>query len=696
MADNKSSEGDVAAGGPSDPLRGVSVHHLSRDLLDEVRGVGLGPEALIYEIEPLVIRPRGEAVQSPRSGKPGASYAAALNGADHAGRAQYMLSYTWGYSVGDIVSALVQHCGTLSTDPKRVYVWICCLCINQHRVQEARAAGETVPFEEFQAAFGERVQGTGNVLALMMPWSAPRYITRAWCVFELFTAMSESDSCCLTVIMPPDQASSLCNALEKGSHSAGMWEALEQIHVEHAEASVSSDLERILKLVEAGPGFRRVNDVVKERLLQWFAGAVNTELARLLEEGGGLVGERAASVCAEVVGLLLRVGHLERATVLVAKARGAAERGVEGDIRMSGVEGANLLRVAGRVCGERGDRHGELKAYSESEALLRRLGKLQSHDGAAVLTCHASALERAGDLQGALQEFGSALAIREAIGSANTLDGADLLAMLGQNECKAGMMDAGLAHLRQAVDLFESLGHSTTPAGAKVLTQLANAESRAGHFGCALQMFEQAKSILQSVGALQTPQAAALLLDFGMCQDVSGRITDSLATFTAAQGILESIGMQDSALAADVASSIAFAKGEQGDKSGRFQGYEAAFRIRESLGDLETTAGALLLTNLGYSKGQLGDISGELRLYAEARRVREATDTLETLAGVTLLTNIGGARLRLRDRAGAMEALQRAKEICQKLGMLESSRGRNVLRYIRWAQNPMSALCVAQ
>ena len=50
------------------------------------------------------------------------------------GRATIMLSYTWGYTFGAIGSALMAFCAKQGLDPRTTHVWICCMCINQHRI----------------------------------------------------------------------------------------------------------------------------------------------------------------------------------------------------------------------------------------------------------------------------------------------------------------------------------------------------------------------------------------------------------------------------------------------------------------------------------------------------------------------------------------------------------------------------------
>ena len=108
----------------------------------------------MYDIEP-VIRHAGKDVICPRDGKLGAAYVDVAED-PHAGRATCMLSYTWGYEVHTISSALMTHCRRLRENPQQIRVWICAFCVNQWRVQEAVAQGAKVPFEFFQAEFADK------------------------------------------------------------------------------------------------------------------------------------------------------------------------------------------------------------------------------------------------------------------------------------------------------------------------------------------------------------------------------------------------------------------------------------------------------------------------------------------------------------------------------------------------------------
>ena len=163
--------------------KGVSVHCISTSLLEEVQQMNLSLDSKIYEIEDLhsdslgVIRSKGANTTCPEDGRLGSSYVDALEGEDNVGTANIMLSYSWSYSIQDIASTLVDYCTNHNLDPKRTYVWICCLCINQHRVAESmKNKSDAVTFEDFRDIFHQRVTKIGHIVAMFAPWTQPLYL----------------------------------------------------------------------------------------------------------------------------------------------------------------------------------------------------------------------------------------------------------------------------------------------------------------------------------------------------------------------------------------------------------------------------------------------------------------------------------------------------------------------------------------
>merc|ERR1711972_527204 len=69
-----------------------------------------------------------------KDGSMGAAYVDVVSDdMDNKGQATHMLSYAWHYTVQEIADSLSTWCSRTHQDPKRVYVWMDCFCVNQHR-----------------------------------------------------------------------------------------------------------------------------------------------------------------------------------------------------------------------------------------------------------------------------------------------------------------------------------------------------------------------------------------------------------------------------------------------------------------------------------------------------------------------------------------------------------------------------------
>ncbi|CAB9520118.1 Kinesin light chain [Seminavis robusta] len=270
---------------------GVSVFYLEQVFLEEVEaashattGTPLSKDSKVYDIEDLrdppgVIRNKGADTVCPVDGKMGAAYIHCLEqGEYHVGEATQMLSYSWDYMIGDIVDTLTDFCLQNNLNPKRTYIWICCLCVNQHRVvqnttqQKSGMISDSTQLDFF-AIFGERVKKIGHLLAMMAPWKAPIYITRVWRIFEMFTARTV-EGCKVDIVMPPKERQYLeQDVINDGQGIDALYEALGNTQVQNAKSSVESDRLAILNKVESDVGFQALNNEVNNLLRGWMQGA---------------------------------------------------------------------------------------------------------------------------------------------------------------------------------------------------------------------------------------------------------------------------------------------------------------------------------------------------------------------------------------------------------------------------------------
>eukprot|EP00658_Telonema_sp_P-2_P042488 TRINITY_DN30509_c0_g1_i1.p1 TRINITY_DN30509_c0_g1~~TRINITY_DN30509_c0_g1_i1.p1 ORF type:complete len:541 (-),score=110.76 TRINITY_DN30509_c0_g1_i1:8-1630(-) len=232
-----------------------------------------------------------------------------------------MLSYAWSYAVGDIVDSLVAYCNRTNQDQKQTFVWICCLCINQHRVKQRQASGQVVTTEEFREEFESRVRGIGHVLSLVTPWDDPANLKRTWCVFEAFLTISVP-GCTLELIMPPHQDGSFRRTLTEDFEK--IWKSLSQVDVEKAEATIAADKHTIHELVKEEMGFIPVNTAVGDALRKWVADAGNSALKTMGSDQDG------SELAALVYALLHDLGELDQASELCRRAL-QARRAAHGD-----------------------------------------------------------------------------------------------------------------------------------------------------------------------------------------------------------------------------------------------------------------------------------------------------------------------------------------------------------------------------
>ena len=524
-------------------FRAVSVHHWSKQIIEQAEEKFLSREAKVYDLEEHVIRPKGKDVICPRSVKEkkikkGAAYVDCVHGADNVGLAVVMLSYTWGYSIGDIASGLEEYCAQRKLDPKRIYTWICCLCINQHRVKEAQDANESIPFEDFQKAFGDRVSGVGRIVALMTPWRDPTYIKRVWCDFELYTCMMHRDKDCqVAVTMPAAQKDDLIKNLCSGLGIDEMWKTLADLDVQQAQATYPEDKAMIMSIIEKSPkmDFHSVNSAVSKYLQTWIVHTCEEHLHTMLTE-------RSSTTAMEKVMLQLNVGSLLRKigrddmSDRAAKYLSAASEALT---RLEAQDPQNVPDVKTRV------------------KLLHQLGCAQLQQG------HKSEAKQSfHDAEKFVKDNEHDLL--------KSLDSVQLMMDMGAFHRKYKDNKKAAEYLEKAQSICDELGDQVPKlTRAELLRQVGDTKRRDEEYLPALVDLRKAQKLYQEVGCMDTPEGADLLVSIGVCL-VEYRKEEE------AQGVSDWLQVSDP-----------------------LKVYQEARRIRELTSTLESPAGAKLLTSIG-------------------------------------------------------------------------------------------------
>jgi hypothetical protein len=231
-------------------------------------------QASIWHMVHAYAKPVSEHTVCPRDGELGCAYVDTLSGKDDVGRADALLSYSWGYLMTEVSAALSAWAERTDCDPKRTYIWICSLCLNQFRMADANIK------KDLQKEFGDRVLAIGQILPMLEPWDKPGYVKRAWCLFELYTAIQNKDEVHIDIVLSPKQARSFRDRINRDGTDAGAIDgALKDIKSENAQATDHADLVAIQTLIQkAAGGHATINATVREHLRQWFVsqGGINT------------------------------------------------------------------------------------------------------------------------------------------------------------------------------------------------------------------------------------------------------------------------------------------------------------------------------------------------------------------------------------------------------------------------------------
>ena len=127
---------------------------------------------------------------------------------------------------------------------------------------------------------------------MLDPWDDPGCVQRAWCLFELYTAIQKRSEVEIDIILSPKEAKSFHDRINcDGTDAHAIDEALEHVKSEDAEASVQADLDAIRVLIEQhSGGFGTLNDTVRQYLRRWF---VSQGGVKVVAHGGIKVGAPA-------------------------------------------------------------------------------------------------------------------------------------------------------------------------------------------------------------------------------------------------------------------------------------------------------------------------------------------------------------------------------------------------------------------
>lgn len=525
-------------------LRGISVHYLATVFMDEVRAAGLDCSSSIRDVEAQVVLSRTAAARCRRDGRPGAAYVDLVGGLGSGGPsgnapssatapATHVLSYAGDAAIGDLVDALEQHCKDVGRSSMTTYIWLCCLCRNQHRErQEPESLAGADDEREAPLAPGHasidaadalreqvlgRMRRVGRVLVLMGPWVGPRHLRRTWCVTETCLALSlGSDSCELTPIVAPAEAAHLADDVLRGGGCAILkaWATLVGLDLEATQTSRPQDKHLLLSLLRARPGGLAAAATAATRHVQMVLATAAESHTRRLLAAGALEGEVAARVC-DMLGWLLReVALHHRATAMLQDGLQLSLRAHASAFKVSKpLATVGILSCIGTAKGHGCNQDTALQALEAQRRTHERLSTLETPGGIAVLAAIGAARWTAGDQDGALVALQETRRLRADTHTLDTAEGAILLRNIGVVRWAKGEHERGLEAYSEARQICKRVGCTQTPDGVALFLNIGFAKADRGDAAGALEAYSEARQSFEAhagAGGLDSPSGATL------------------------------------------------------------------------------------------------------------------------------------------------------------------------------------------
>jgi len=492
-------------------ILGLSVHYLSTTFYEEAKKhlSALGKDvstAKIYDIENLseptgLIRNKGKDVHSKEDGRLGAAYIDCLEEEDDVGEATHMLSYSWGNKLTDILTALNGYCKNNNLKTKRTYIWICCLCNNQNRLKEMVEKGIYESVEEFERVFKEKVLRIGHILSLMVPWEAPVYITRVWCLFEFFTALQNKIT--LDVIMPKSEKDELVKAINGTDGPQKLLKTLSNTRIQDADASVKEDKTKILQLIESGTGFAYVNGKVNDRIRSWVQDTLVEAINNLIKDSKDVTKDLDLSLLYNQVGLVFdddgqydkAIEYYNESLLIKNKALGKDH-----------LKSASLYNNLGHTYEKKQEHNNALKNHLQSLSIKKKkLGR--EHESTAISYNNIGLVySKKGDVDKSLESHQKALAIRKRVLGKNHASTARSYNNLGAIYKKKKDHKKALNYYKKCLAIFEKEFGKDHPNTATAYNNIAFIYEETNQLDMAAEYMKKTLDIEEKVHGLNHPR----------------------------------------------------------------------------------------------------------------------------------------------------------------------------------------------
>eukprot|EP00041_Stephanoeca_diplocostata_P024413 m.617952 g.617952 ORF g.617952 m.617952 type:complete len:659 (+) comp22525_c0_seq4:358-2334(+) len=562
------------------------------------------------------------------------------------GEATVYVTHAWDAPVVELLETLLRY-GDNEEQPTYFWLDLCCSTQNvlKHYLGDESAR---IPWETCQAFISANIRTCKELLVVATPYAHPQVCKRAWCVFEVATAVARH----VPVHLAIPQAQEEILQRDAMRNIDVVSNVMRAIDCKTASTSVPQDTTSIRDFLQAMEGgSQTVDDMFTTLLKQWI---LDTLQRKALAEAHGT--KVKAQLAVYVASAFLRTGHHDAAidffnqaiavyTMLGSdasdvrtclsgigtayKEKGECGRAINFYARALALEekefGPHDCRTLGTLMGlgsvnmQRGDYNKAVDFYKRSlEGKLATLGRFDKQTAQTYMGL-GSAYKYMGDFKGALEHYTEALLIQQTVCDSNHPDIADTCMGLGSTHMQMGRYaDAISCYERSLVGKRKSLGlnHAST---AQTYMGLASALSYVNQFDKAIATYRTALQIQRTVfGENEHPDIAQTLMGLGSAHMKRRELEEAVECYTESLSIKLKILGSNHADTAATYTGLGSVWMLKGDYDRALDYYKTALDIDiRVLGEDHTEVGQVL-SGLGTVYGHLGDTVKSKETYTQS------------------------------------------------------------------------------
>eukprot|EP00047_Mylnosiga_fluctuans_P008520 m.259027 g.259027 ORF g.259027 m.259027 type:complete len:778 (+) comp22129_c0_seq1:110-2443(+) len=390
-------------------------------------------------------------------------------------RATCFVSHAWAGPFAEAVECMEEHYRA----HRGTYFWFDAVCNNQH---DSRAK----PFEWWCTLFKESIRAIGTMLVVASPWDSPLPITRAWCLFEMYSALDTEAA--VKIAIPPSQNRGFIETLKTSFDGDCFTKIFMRLDLKNAEASRPEDQQQIFEVVrQQEGGFLKLNTTVKEFLRKQYLEASVAVVSAVVAKFAGV----------EDVSLLLNIasalhkhfGEHERALQVLEFLERTVLDMVRGTVKSRCL--SNVYLNMGAVYNVMGKQDNAIRCYQQSREqyeIVAHISPVETYY-AEFHNNIANAYSNKGDYQTALKHHAEALALRRRILGESHLDTASSYGNCAHTHYLMSNYDKAIELYRRALNIRDQIQGAKHPDTATVLDNLAAVYQCKGEYETALAYY---------------------------------------------------------------------------------------------------------------------------------------------------------------------------------------------------------------